>query len=73
MSQPQALKSTAIRGVGWLTGAKILRSVSALVTLSIMSRFLPPEAFGLAGLIILMTGLAQTFGDFGTRLAIIRK
>lgn len=73
MSQPQALKSTAIRGVGWLTGAKILRSVSALVTLSIMSRFLPPEAFGLAGLIIFMTGLAQTFGDFGTRLAIIRK
>lgn len=68
-----SLRKKAIHGAGWITGARLLRNLSSLLTLSILSRFLPPEAFGLAGMVFFFIGLAQTFGDFGTRVALVRK
>lgn len=72
-AQKTGYRKAAIRGAGWITLGRVFRTVSTILTLSILSRFLPPEAFGIAGLIIFIQGFAQIFGDMGTRVAIIRK
>lgn len=66
-------RSAAIKGAWWVTGARLVRIVASLVTLSVLSRFLTAEEFGLAGLVIFVTGLAQVIGDFGTRLSLVQK
>ncbi|MDB6454293.1 lipopolysaccharide biosynthesis protein [Falsirhodobacter sp. 20TX0035] len=66
-------KSATIRGAWWISGMRVFRILVSLVTLSILSRFLSAEEFGIAGLIIVVTGLAQVIGDVGTRLALVQK
>lgn len=66
-------RSAAIKGAWWVTGARLIRIFASLITLSILSRFLSAEEFGLAGLVIFVTGLAQVIGDFGTRLSLVQK
>lgn len=67
------MKSTALKGASWAVAARLTRAVVGILTLAILSRFLLPAEFGIAALVIFVTGLAQIFADFGTRMALVQR
>jgi O-antigen/teichoic acid export membrane protein len=67
------LKHQAISGSRWAILARTLRALLGLLTVSILSRFLGPEDFGVFAMVLFVTSFAQIFADFGTRLALIQR
>ncbi|OWJ84116.1 hypothetical protein CDV52_09545 [Haematobacter missouriensis] len=67
------MRSTALKGASWAVAARLTRAVVGILTLAILSRFLLPAEFGIAALVIFVTGLAQIFADFGTRMALVQR
>jgi PST family polysaccharide transporter len=73
-SRPERpLQSHAISGSRWAVAARSLRAVVGLVTVSVLSRFLDPQEFGIFAMVLFVTSFAQIFADFGTRLALIQR
>lgn len=62
----------AARGVFWIGGGQIARQLVQLATSLIFARLLVPDDFGLLGMAIVFTGVAQLFADFGIGAAIVQ-
>lgn len=69
----EKLRQTATDGAKWAVAARLIRVLFTIATLSVLSRFLSPEAFGTLALIMFVVGLAQMIGDFGARLALVQR
>ncbi len=68
-----SLKALALSGAKWGAAASIANSGLQLVQLTILARFLSPDDFGLMGMLTVVIGLAQAYGDMGVSNAIICK
>lgn len=64
-------KNSIIRGLGWTTISTITNGLVQILRLSILSRFLSKEDFGIVAILTLILGLTQVFSDVGFSAAIM--
>jgi len=67
------LARTSIWATAWAIFARVLRTLTGIVTLVILSRFLTPSEYGVAALVIFVTSIATALMDFGTRVALVQR
>jgi len=68
-----SLRKTAISGVKWTTVGTIGRSLFQLLQISILTRFLPKEAFGLVAMTLFVVQFSNIFVDMGMTSAILHR
>lgn len=64
-------KKRIISGLGWTTISTITNGLVQILRLSILSRYLTKEDFGLVAILTLILGLTQVFSDMGFSAAIM--
>ena len=64
-------KKLIISGLGWTTISTITNGLVQILRLSILSRYLTKEDFGLVAILTLILGLTQVFSDMGFSAAIM--
>ena len=64
-------KNKIISGLGWTTISTITNGLVQILRLSILSRYLTKEDFGLVAILTLILGLTQVFSDMGFSAAIM--
>lgn len=67
------LKQTAAKGVLWTTSATIVRSIMSLLQVSILTRYLSKDDFGVVAIATLFIGFSQIFMDMGISNGIMHK
>jgi O-antigen/teichoic acid export membrane protein len=60
-------------GVRWVAVSQGIRVGSQLLSLLVLSRLLPPHAYGLIGMAMTVTNLAFMFRDLGTMITIVQR
>ncbi len=68
-----SLKKSALKGVKWTSLSSIVISVTQLLQIIILTKFLQPTDFGLMAIILFVINFSQTFIDLGISNAIIFK
>ncbi|MDD2636670.1 MAG: MOP flippase family protein [Bacteroidales bacterium] len=68
-----SLRKTAISGIKWTTAGTIGRSLFQLLQVSILTRFLPKEAFGLVAMALFVVQFSNIFVDMGMTSAILHR
>jgi O-antigen/teichoic acid export membrane protein len=66
-----SLRARAARGVRWNGASLAAATLLQVAQTAVLARLLPPSEFGLMGLVLVATGLAQALSDFGLGGAII--
>ncbi len=69
----ESLKQKTISGIGWSAVGSFWRQGLQFLISVILARLLTPEDFGLLGMIIVFTGIAQLFSELGFGAALIQK
>lgn len=64
-------RKSIISGLGWTTVSTITNGLVQILRLSILSRFLSKEDFGIVAILTLILGLTQVFSDMGFSAAIM--
>src|SRR5687768_17564074 len=73
MSTEAPLRGTALRGLGWLTGAQGVRQLLQLGLRVLLVRLLAPEDFGLLAMVTVFSGFFLIFSDLGLGPALVQK
>lgn len=68
-----SLRKSAISGVKWTTVGVIGRALFQLIQISILTRFLPKEAFGLVAMALFVVNFSNIFADMGMTSAILHR
>ncbi|SMG27334.1 MOP flippase family protein [Arenibacter troitsensis] len=68
-----ALKDKVKKGVKWTLASTIVLGVSAIIKVSILTRFLDKSDFGLMALVTFVMGIMELFLDMGLTSAILHK
>lgn len=58
-------KKSILAGLGWTSVSKITTGLTQILRLSILSRFLSKEDFGVVAILTMVLGLTQVFSDLG--------
>jgi lipopolysaccharide exporter len=66
-----SLKEQAVSGVKWTSMSTVITVSVQFLQLAVLARLLSPEHFGLMGMVLVVIGFAQTFGDMGVSNALI--
>lgn len=66
-----SIRKKAIKGTKWTTLSTIILAVVSIIKLSVLSRFLDREDFGLMALVGVVIGFMQLFMDMGINSAIL--
>lgn len=66
------LKQT-LEGIAWTSVGKALAQVFGLVISIVLARLLTPTDFGLVGMLLVLTGFLQIFGEMGFGAALIQR
>ncbi|MGC2107942.1 MAG: lipopolysaccharide biosynthesis protein [Candidatus Korobacteraceae bacterium] len=69
----RSLTQRTATGVAWITSFQIARQVLQVISVSVLARRIPPSAYGLVGMAILVTNLLETIRDMGTGTALVRE
>lgn len=67
------LKGKAVRGVGWLAFGQAARQITGLVVTAVLARLVLPEAFGLVGMVVALTGFLEVFQEVGLGAAVVQR
>ncbi len=67
-----AIKS-GIKGIKWVTFAKVVTQLFQFITIYIFAQLLEPEDFGIMGLAFIIIGVLNVFQDLGTSQALVQK
>ena len=68
-----SLLRTTLKGLSWTTISSIVRSLTSLVQVSLLTRYLPKEDFGLIAIASIFIGFSQIFMDMGISNGIMHK
>ncbi|MCD8029469.1 MAG: lipopolysaccharide biosynthesis protein [Bacteroides sp.] len=68
-----SLKAKTVNALVWSTIDKVFTQVSYAVTGVILANILPPEDFGLLGIILVFVAFANIFSDSGFTMALVQK
>jgi len=71
--QVSNLKNKTISGVRWSVIAKSFQQFLSFFTVAILAHLLFPAAFGLIGMVLVVTNFVEIFKDLGTSTAIIQR
>lgn len=63
----------AVKGLAWTSVATVIRSIVALLQVSILTRFLEKEDFGVVAIATLFIGFTQLFLDLGVSVGIMHR
>jgi len=69
----RSLTQKTATGVAWITSFQIARQLLQIVSVSVLARRIPPAAYGLVGMAVLVTNLLETIRDTGTGTALVRE
>ncbi|MCC8188046.1 MAG: lipopolysaccharide biosynthesis protein [Bacteroides sp.] len=67
------LKAKTVSALVWSTIDKVFTQVSYAVTGVILANILPPEDFGLLGIVLVFVAFANIFSDSGFTMALVQK
>src|SRR5579872_1039592 len=67
------LRERTISSVSWTTGAKVAQQAFQFGLSIVLMRLLGPKAFGLIGMVLVFSGFAAIFADFGLAAALIQR
>ncbi len=67
------LRKTAVSGIKWTTVGTFGRALFQLLQISILTRFLPKEAFGLVAMALFVVQFSNIFVDMGMTSAILHR
>jgi O-antigen/teichoic acid export membrane protein len=67
------LSRKTIAGLGWSLGTQVLSQGSRFLISVILARLVAPADFGLLGMVLVFTGFAGLFGDFGFGQSLIQR
>lgn len=67
------LSQKTISGLGWTLSTQVLNQGSRFVISVILARLLVPADFGLLGMVLVFTGFATLFSDFGFSQSLIQR
>jgi O-antigen/teichoic acid export membrane protein len=67
------LKTQTITGISWSALSQIVKQILSFIISVILARILSPGDFGLIGMVLVFTGFAQIFSEFGLGTALIQK
>ncbi|MGB8886551.1 MAG: lipopolysaccharide biosynthesis protein [Candidatus Korobacteraceae bacterium] len=70
---PRSLTQETASGVAWITSFQIARQVLQVISVSVLARRIPPSAYGLVGMAVLVTNLLESIRDMGTGTALVRE
>jgi PST family polysaccharide transporter len=70
--QPSLTHRTA-RGVAWISAFQVTKQILQVVSVSVLARCIPPTAYGLMAMAVLLTNFFETVRDAGTGPALIRE
>lgn len=68
-----SLLKTASRGVVWTTVSTVVRSLVSLLQVTILTRYLSKEEFGIIAIATIFTGFAEIFMDMGISNGIMHR
>lgn len=68
-----ANKDSAVYGAKWMTISSLTTAVVSLLRISILTKFVDKEAFGIVAILTLVLGLTQTFADLGFSTSVMYK
>jgi len=69
---PTLTQKTA-SGVAWTSAFQVSRQLLQILSVSVLARHVPPAAYGLIAMAVLVTSLLETIRDAGTGQALIRE
>jgi O-antigen/teichoic acid export membrane protein len=67
------LSQQTIAGLGWTLGTQVVNQGSRFLISVVLARLLVPADFGLLGMVLVFTGFAGLFGDFGFGQSLIQR
>src|SRR5262252_1147622 len=70
---PRSLTQRTAAGVAWTSAFQVAKQLLQVVSVTVVARHVPPAAYGLVGMAILVTGLFETIRDAGIGQALIRE
>jgi O-antigen/teichoic acid export membrane protein len=73
MTTTRTLTQHTAAGVAWTSAFQVTRQVLQVVSVSVLARHVPPAAYGLIAMAVLVTSLLETIRDAGTGSALIRE
>jgi lipopolysaccharide exporter len=65
-------KTTAIRGVSWMSLLQLLTRFISIAKFAIIARILTPSDLGLFGIVVLVVGISEIFSEFGVQPFLIQ-
>lgn len=68
-----SLRNKAVSGLKWTTFSTVGRSLFQLLQISILTRFLPKEAFGIVAMALFVVQFSNIFVDMGMTSAILHR
>jgi O-antigen/teichoic acid export membrane protein len=68
-----SLKQRTIAGLGWSSAAHVGHQAVQFALGILLARLLTPEDFGLLGMVILFSGFARLFAEFGFSSALVQR
>lgn len=60
-------------GVAWISAFQVAKQLLQVASISVLARRVPPAAYGLMAMAVLVTNFLETFRDMGTGFALIRE
>jgi len=60
-------------GVAWISAFQVARQVLQIISVSVLARRVPPSAYGLMAMAVLVTNFLETIRDIGTGQALVRE
>ena len=71
--QSTSLRNKTLSGVRWSAIARIVQQCLSFVTVVILAHLLSPTAFGLIGMVLVVTNFVDIFKDLGTSTVIVQR
>lgn len=71
--QPVDLGEATVRGVRWISAARIVAETTALVSTIALARMIPPADFGRAAIALIVVALAVTLGPAGLTATLVQR
>ena len=73
MTTHRTLTQRTAAGVAWTSAFQVTRQILQVISVSVLARHVPPAAYGLIAMAVLVTSLLETIRDAGTGQALIRE
>ena len=69
----RSLTHRTAAGVAWISAFQVARQILQVLSVSVLARRVPPAAYGLMAMAVLVTNFLETIRDMGTGFALIRE